>query len=378
MAGFSLRFADAMEKARFHGCGRNVARAGNWSEYGYLYGDQRRISASPGDPGSFARRGNVHEGQQDCADGEFRADADFVPELRRLSRPQHGFHRAGGLFPARLAMDQEQRNAGTAGHACQRQLFRRPGHQGVPRATIRARRRHQAGGQHGGHRQLQPMDKTIWFRREPDWPDADARRHSLHGDWRHSVRLQGYVLSGRTRSRLGAAEHARTVDERAAPAAHAEPTLPLAQHDRQVEARRHVSPGGGSDENHRRRTGKRVSDRERETHAGDGSRIRGSAGNQRTRPNCAGRRRDDGSRRIGAADCLCESGESAAGAIGEARERNQHPLGHGSEPRQVGAPVADRERGACVPGRSCGPAGRLLEPQRVVVVPPAFSGQCFD
>src|SRR5467141_2243885 len=266
--GLTRRLAYAEEKPRLYLRRGSVAGAGHRGEYRYLYHYQRRLSPPAARRGTFASRGTVHSRHQDRKyQRQLPAHRHFAPQLRRLSRPEHSFHRLGDRhLPHSPELEWAGRAATIERHARQRQFLRRPGREALSRAHLYRRWRQETGRESGSGSELQLMGPPIRLRRQVHRPDHRAQWHALHCRRHRATEFQRNRVARPARRPLDPDHHARLCSCRPAQGPRKQSPLPLAPDRWPVESQCHRRGSTGGDENSRSGTRERISRRQHGPH----------------------------------------------------------------------------------------------------------------
>src|SRR6266852_1906972 len=253
--GSSGRFADVEEKPRLHVRRRAVAGAGHRGEHRHLHHYQRRLPAPAAGRGALAPGGGVYPRHPDVqCEHQLPAHRDVAPQLRRLPRPEHRFHRPGdGHLPHPAELGRPSRAATIERLAGERQLLRRTGREALSRTDLYRRWRQEDRRQPGSGNELQPVGPPIRFRRQVHRPDHLPEWHTLHGRGRRAAGFQGHRLARTPGCAVDSHQHARLRAYWATQGLGKQPALPLAFHRRPLETAGRRCGGAGSDENGRGR-----------------------------------------------------------------------------------------------------------------------------
>src|SRR5260370_869433 len=378
--GSSGRVADAQEKPRLYVCGGAVAGGGHRGEHRHLHHYQRGLPASPAGRGTLAPGGDVYPRRpNDRCEYQLPAHRHFPPQLRRLSRPEHGLLRAGdGHFPHTAELGRPSRAATTERLAGERELLRRAGCEALSRPNVYRRRRQEARRQRGSGFELQPVGAPIRFGRQVYRPDHHPERDTLHGRGRGAAEFQRNRVARTAGRALDPHRHARLCAYRATQESRESSALSLALDRRPVETAGRRCGGAGGDEDGRGRPREGVSPGQQGPHGGTISAERIGAGDQSAAAVFSCRRRADGCGRLGVVDRVRQPGQSAPRAGRQTRERVEHSRGDGRWAAAAGASTSDRKHLAFADGRVGRSVGSVLGTQCVVVLPATVSSGWLD
>src|SRR6267143_4713806 len=341
--GSAGRVAHAEEEPRLYLRGRALAGAGHRGQHRHLHHYQRGLPAPAPGPGTLALGGIVHARHpNDRCQYQLPAHRYFPPQLRGLPRPEHGFLRTGdGHLPYAPELGRPSRAAAIERLAGERKLLRRAGRKALSRPRVYRRWRQETRRQPGSGIELQPVGPPIRLRRQSDRPDHHPEWDTLHGPGCRAAEFQRNRVARAPGRALDSHQHARLCAYRAAQESRESPALPMALDRRPIEAAGRSCRGAGGHEDHRRRPREGVSPGQQGPHRGTLSTERIGAGHQSAAAVFSCGRRADERGRLGTADRLRQSGQSAARAGRQTRERVEHSRGNGCGALPPGSPAFD-------------------------------------